>query len=313
MVALASYKKSLLTMVQQVCDELGIPKPSTVIGNTDVNIAQILALANREGSEFWHQAHRLGGWQELRKEYTFSTNGVGSLTGNTTINVTTITGTVTSGITAGWFTTCSAFPTDTYVVSVDSSTQLTMSASATSTNTGISMGFGKQSYSLPSDFGYFLQQTFWDRSYRWQLLGPLDAQEWQVLKSGLSPAGPRRRFRLMGNLFFINPIPTDSTSTEVFEYYSVSWCQSAAGTGQTTWTLDTDYYVLDDDCFMLGLKWRYLAAKRLAYQEEYNSWMARCERMMARNGGNRVLPMNAGPVGPRFLNNSNVPDTGFGS
>jgi hypothetical protein len=157
-----------------------------------------------------------------------------------------------------------------------------------------------------------IAQTSWDRDFRWQLLGPLEAQEWQVLKSGISPTGPRRRYRIMGGLLYIDPVPT-AINNEVFEYYSNAWCQSVGGTVQSTWAADTDYYILDDDAFILGLKWRYLAAKKLDYQEEYNTWVDKCERNMARNAGNRNLPLNASASGIRLLNSQNVPDTGFGS
>lgn len=41
---------SLLTIVQDACAEVGISRPSTVIGNNDENIIQMLALVNREGT-----------------------------------------------------------------------------------------------------------------------------------------------------------------------------------------------------------------------------------------------------------------------
>lgn len=306
-------KRNLLALVQAACDELGIPRQTQLVGNVDPGATQLLALANREGKEFSTASHRIGGWQEMRIEYTFNTAGVGSITGNTTNGSAIITGmSTTTGIVAGYIGSINGFVSGVSVVSVDSSTQVTMSANATATATGVSMSFGSQSYSFPSDFGYFIQQTMWDRAFRWQLLGPLEAQEWQVLKSGISPTGPRRRFRIMGNQFYIDPVPS-SVTTEVFEYYSNSWCQSAGQALQTIWTADTDYYVLDDDAFILGLKWRYLAAKKLDYQEEYNSWTMRTERLMARNGGNRTLPLNATAAGVNFLNNNNVPDTGYGS
>lgn len=306
-------KRTLVQLVQDACNELGIPTPNTVVGNVDSNVQQLLALAQREGKEYYSLAHRICGWQQLRTQHLFNTEGT-TVTGNVTDGSAVVTGiSSTSGLEVGWIVSnYSYFPTETAIVTIDSATQVTLSNVATATSTAVSLPFGQQDYSLPSDFAYFIQQTFWDRAFRWQLLGPLEAQEWQVLKSGISPTGPRRRFRIMGNKFYIDPVPTE-VDQEVFEYYSLNWCQSSGGTAQPRWAADTDYYILDDDAFVLGLKWRYLAAKRLPYQEEYNTYWDKVQRNMARNGGNRNLPLNASASGVRLLNSQNVPDTGYGS
>lgn len=313
-ISIGANKKNLLAMVQQACDEMGIARPSSIFGNTDNTARQLLALAQREGQEVSTAASRNGGWDELRGEYTFNTAGVSGFTGNITSGSPIITNISinTSAFTAGWITTNANFPTLTSILSIDSSSQVTMSANATATSAGTGLTFGAQSYALPTDFGYFITQTFWDRAFRWQLLGPMSAQEWQVLKSGISPTGPRRRFRVMGNLFYIDPVPTQ-VNQEVYEYYSNQWCQSLTSTGQTKWTADTDYYNLDDDSFILGLQYRYKQKKGLSYDQEYKDWDDRISRLLARNGGNRNLPLNASASGVRLLNNNNTPDTGYGS
>lgn len=306
-------KSNLLQLIRQACAEIAITQPSQIFGSTDPQVIQLLALAEREGKDFSQRAFRKGGWQEMRGEYLFNTAGITGLTGDLTDGTTTITNmSSTTGFLVGWVVSGNGIPTETTVVSIDSSTQITVSTPSTITQTAVDLTIGQQAYPLPSDFGYFMTQTFWDRAFRWQLLGPLDAQEWQVLKSGISPTGPRRRFRIMGNYFYIDPVPSE-VDTEVFEYYSNAWCQSSTGTAQTTWLADTDYYTLDDECMILGIIWRFLAAKRLSYDEERNTYDRAVERAMARNGGNRNLPLNASASGIRLLNEQNVPDTGFGS
>lgn len=307
-------KQNLLALIQAACREMGVTTPTFIIGNSDDQVLQLLALANREAREFYEKPNKNGGWQELRKEHRFTTDAITGLTGDTTTGSAVITNiSSTTGITAGtWGCSGNGIPQAALVSSVDSGTQVTLDSVATATATGVALSFGQAAYSLPSDFAYFMTQTFWDRAFRWQLLGPLEAQEWQVLKSGISPVGPRRRFRIMGNYFWIDPVPS-SEDTEVFEYYSNAWCQSSTGTAQTSWAADTDYYTLDDDCFIMGLKWRFLRAKGLDYSQEFLDYERACERKMARNGGNRNLPLNASASGIRLLNSQNVPDTGFGS
>lgn len=306
-------KRTLLQLVQAACNEMSLPAPTFVVGNLNAQVAQMLALANREGREYSVLANKNGGWQELRGEYLFNTAGIGGLIGDITENSAVLVNiSDTSQIAVGFIASGNGIPVGTVVLSVDSATQVTLNSFATASTLQTSLAFGQQAYPLPTDFGYFMTQTFWDRAFRWQLLGPLEAQEWQVLKSGISPTGPRRRFRIMGNLFYIDPVP-NQVNQEVFEYYGTGWCQSNAGIAQFYWGKDTDYYSLDDDCMVLGIIWRFLAAKRFAYAEERRNYDMAVQRAMARNGGARNLPLNSTASGVHLLNSNNVPDTGFGS
>jgi len=320
---LIGTKLTLLQIIQNVYNELGITNvPTQLFGNSDPQVMQLIALANREGKDFYNRAFRKDGWQILRKQYTFTINAVSGLTGTFTIGSPIVTGiSSTTGITTSMQPYATTYiPVDTTVQSIDSSTQITMSSNALASGTKQNFFCGQVAYNMPSDFLYFMTQTAWDRNFRWQLLGPLDAQEWQVLKSGISPTGPRRRFRIMGNQFVIDPVPGFSTSDngaiEVFEYYSSSWCQSTGGTSgtpQTQFAADTDNYCLDDDCLTLGILWRFKRAKGLDYAEERETYDLLTERTMANDGGTRNLPMNASSSGVRLLNSQNVPDTGYGS
>ena len=56
---------SLLSIVQNACNEVGFPSPSAVVGNSDA--AQYLALVNREGESLSRHP-----WQNLIKEHTFT-------------------------------------------------------------------------------------------------------------------------------------------------------------------------------------------------------------------------------------------------
>jgi hypothetical protein len=241
--------KTLLTLVQNAVDELGsMQTPSFIIGNTDQNVKQFLALANREGKDFVDMSGAANGWSELRKTYTFNTVA------------------------------------------------------------------GQETYALPSDFQYFLVNTIWDRAYRWQLLGGLDEQEWNVLKFGIQPTGPRSRFKIANNLIYINPIPATSVTDAIsYSYVSNGWCNSASGAPQTQWTADTDTYALSEECFILGLKWRFLRAKGLDYSQEKETYDRMTERAISRSGSTRAIPLNASNDGMRLLNSANVPDTSFGA
>jgi hypothetical protein len=67
---------TLLSIIQDACDTIGIAKPSNVIGNTNQKIVQLLAIANREGRDL--ASRNRSGWVQLIEEATFTTVAVQS-------------------------------------------------------------------------------------------------------------------------------------------------------------------------------------------------------------------------------------------
>jgi len=59
---------SLLTLVQDAADRLGVVRPSSVIGSSDQQVRQLLALAQQEGKALGRRFD----WDLLRKEKTFT-------------------------------------------------------------------------------------------------------------------------------------------------------------------------------------------------------------------------------------------------
>ncbi len=306
--------RTFLQLVQAACDELGIPQLTQIVGAQDDQSRQLLALSNREGREFSGAANRYGGWQALHKEYIFQTVSLPETTGDTVEGSPVISNIPsTAGIVANtWTVVMDSVPYQAKVISVDSGTQVTIDQNATSTVTGASISFGQNAYDLPSDLNYFMDKTGWDGNFRWQLLGALDAQEKNVLKYGISPVGPRRSFWILGNKMIINPTPTESGNVIAYDYLSNNWCLSPAGAGQNLWTTDDDTYALDEDCFILGLKYRWKRAKGLDYGEEFREYVDECNRVLSRDGWGRDLPTNAQATGLNLLSDANIPDTGFG-
>lgn len=307
--------KTLLQLIQATANELGIPEPSQVVGGQDDQSKLMLALANREGKDFSVLANGSGGWQNLHKEYTFTTSVLTGLTGDTTSGSAIITNiSSTAGIVADtWAVSANGLTYPARVVSVDSATQITVSQPFQATATAVDLSVAQIAYDLPSDFSYFVNKTFWDGAYKWELLGPITAQEKQILRYGIVASGPRRKFYVRLNKLWLDPLPPANGDIIAFDYFSNAWCSSAAGAAQTEWTADTDVYNLDDDCFIQGLKWRYLRSKGLDYGQEQMDYMNDTQRVMSRDGGSRDLPLSGGTYGAKFLSNDNIPETGFGA
>jgi hypothetical protein len=305
-------QKTILRIVQEVMGDFGLPQPTQVIGNTDKTVSQLLIHATRVGEDLAARGSMNDGWPVMRKEYTFNLVGYGGYSGNVTAGSNVITGMPsTTNIAIGMVGTSTATPYGVTVTAVTANS-VTLNQPALSTQNGALFSFGNESYAIPADADHFIQQTGWDRSFRWQLVGPLSAQEWQVLKSGISPTGPRLRYRIMDGLIFVNPVPA-SLDNLVMEYYSTGWCQSATGAPQTAWAADTDTPVLQDRLFTLGIIARFLNRKGFdstSAQREYDDAV---EAAIGRAGGSRVLPINARAEPPILIGSANLPDTGYGS
>lgn len=95
-------------------------------------------------------------------------------------------------------------------------------------------------YALPGDINSVQCETLWNRTQHWPLIGPIDAVDWQLLKSGAIANFPRQRFRVKGwqtNQFYIDPTP-DSTlngQTIAYEYISKTCIRPKTWVASTSW------------------------------------------------------------------------------
>jgi hypothetical protein len=250
---------NLLAIAQQVADEIGIDRPATVVGNTDLGVRQLLALLNREG--YWlvnggGHGHRWGA--SLRDKSV----------------------TVTSG-------------TDTYAV--------------------------------PTDFLKMVNDSMWDTTNHWQMIGPVTSQEWEEIKRGaIATTGPRKRWRLIGEAdgtyaasatayyVQIDPSPTNSSDTFFYEYISNGFARQNSDAAAGIFDHDSDVPILPEQLFILGGIWRWKAAKGLDYVEDKRTYDQALETYIATDRAARKLSMSRVRSGPRLLDLSNVPDSGFG-
>ena len=141
---------------------------------------------------------------------------------------------------------------------------------------------GQAAYPFPADFAYYLPDTFWDRSTKMPMSGPMSPVDWKVLQSGIFPAGVFTRYRIMNGKIYFNPTPA-AAHTVAIEYVSANWCQSLSGTAQGAFLADTDTPKLPDDLFTLGIKWRFLAVKGFNYSEEKDAYELAISRLRPRD------------------------------
>jgi hypothetical protein len=175
---------------------------------------------------------------------------------------------------------------------------------------------GTASYALPSDFDRFRNDTQYNRADQDAMRGPLNAQQWQFVKSGIVSAGTQQRWRVKADSnakkFFIDPTPT-STETIAYDYVSNAWCQSSGGSAQTAWAADTDTGILDELLLEMGVTWRFKQLHGLDYAEDFRDYQINVARALGADGGAPKLAFDnryKSGVGPYSYN---VPEANYGT
>ena len=297
---------TMLQLVNQVQSELNLAVTPNVAGNPSQDTQQILSLMNAAGYELTKEYD----WQALENEYRFYTQYL-TTTGTATTGSYVLTGLAsTTGLDSNYSITGYNIAQDTYVVSVDSSTQVTISQKASGTGTG-TINFSQTIYPLPSDFETVTDRTQWDKTKHWEMLGPESPQQWQWLKSGYISTGPRVRWRILDNQFQIWPV-MNTNEYLGWEYRSKGWARAADGTVKNSFTADSDTTVFDDRLMVLFTKMKYWGIKGFdttVVSQDYQRVLS-----IAKANDKGAPNLSFAPYPSKVLiGYANIPDTGYGS
>lgn len=238
----------------------------------------MLALCQRLGKDLCDAYD----WNQLDKVSFLTTTVATTTTGTTTNGSATVTAIPsTSALAAGNVVTGTGIVAYCEILTVDSSTQVTLTQPATASGSSVSLTFAKQDYALPSDYLRMIPDTNWDRTDHWRNLGPKTPQEWQWLQGGIISTGPRERYRIIGNKLRIFSALTTAYNF-AYEYISNQWVTASGGTAPTksTFTVDTDTCIFPDSLMMAGLKYYFRKAKRLDYaidESDFNDALAQAK------------------------------------
>ena len=298
---------TMLQLVTQVTNELGVPTPTSVAGNPNQDVVQILALMNATGYELLRKAD----WRELTKPYSFFTDYT-TTTGTYSTSSRVITGIPsTAGLDTTYMVVGTGFPNATFIESVDSSTQVTTTNFSTSNVTSGTVYFQKVKYDFPDDYDSIVPRTQWDKSKHWEMLGPESAQQWEWLLSGFISTGPRIRWRLFGSYFQIWPGYSNAEFLG-YEYRSKGWATASNGTVKNSFTADTDTCIYPDRLMVLSTKLKYFQAKGFDTTALYRDYLTEFETSVAQNTSAANLSFAPRP-GSVLIGWDNIPDSGYGS
>ena len=303
---------TLLQLVQQATGEMGLAVPNSVSSSTATDIVQLMYLTNAVGYELAREFP----WESLNREYRFYTayaqsdaivvNQSATITG---IDAAVVAQMVAAGAT-NWMVTGLGINQDTYITGTPTATSVTVSQLPTASN-ATQLTFGQTKYPLPADWDRQTDRTHYDKSKRWEMLGPTSPQQWQFLKSSYISTGPRVRYRIMGGEFQIWPI-LSTNEYMGYEYISTAWADSAAGVAQTSLILDTDTCIYPQRLMVLGIKRKYFEIKGFDTSAFERDYQAELNIAKANDQGSATLSF-----APRTANVligwENIPDANYGA
>ena len=300
---------TLLQLVDQVSGEMGLSQPAAVIGSTNNQTVQLLALAQRLGKDLVREYE----WQRLVKAYVLQTTAGISTTGTITAGSKVITSMGTTvGLEVGNVVTGTGQAPYAEILTIDSGTQVTLNTPVATSTAAVSMTFAKQDYAMPTDFDRMISDTNWDRTNHWRNLGTKTSQEWQWLQGGIISVGPRERYRIYNNRLRIFQALT-SIYTFAFEYVSNYWVMSTGATAgdKGAYTVDSDTAIFPDDLMLAGLKFYFLKAKKLDYAIELGEFTRALSYTKAQDvpvPAQSLAPIGMNPlVGPWSVQDGNWP------
>ena len=296
---------TLLQLVQQATGEMGLNQPTQVVGNSSSDVIQLYSLINSVG----YEVQRDHNWEALDKEYRFYTvyTTLTCTLVEDSVNVTTVES--TTGLSNLYIVTGTGINQDTYVNTVTGAHSLTLSQAATTSGV-YTLYFSQAKYPLPSDWDRQVDRTHYDKSKRWEMLGPTDAQQWQFLKSSYISTGPRIRYRILGGYFQVWPaMNTDEYLG--FEYMSNQWATSSAGVTQSSFLADSDTCIFPDRLMVTALKKKYFEIKGFDSTAFTRDYLQQLSFAKANDSGSATLSFAPTP-GAILIGFENIPDANYG-
>jgi hypothetical protein len=165
---------------------------------------------------------------------------------------------------------------------------------------------------LPTDWSYFRDQTQWDRSNHWPLLGPKSPQEWAWLKGSLVAALPRQRYRVADGKFKLWPIPADPYSDMAMEYVSQHWVIQSSGLTPASMVIaDADEVLYNPWLMVKFLKLKFYELKGFPTDGVRGDFMRLYNSLTGKDVGGAILSLAPRPVS-QFLDYRSIPDGNWG-
>lgn len=169
----------------------------------------------------------------------------------------------------------------------------------------------KGGYPLPDDWLYFRDQTQWDVTDHWPLLGPKSPQEWAWLKGSMVATLPRQRFRVADDMLLIYPVPTGTPPGARFtmEYIKKNWIEKASAPGTFDDMIDSDGDILMYNPWLLikFVKFKFYELKGFGTTGVQADFMRVYNSLTGKDVGGKILSLAPRHMNP-YIGPWSIPD-----
>lgn len=303
---------TILTLFQNALQAMGVASsgnPATVIGNTNQDVVQTLALINIAGDALAHEFD----WQKGTIQNLFTATFY-QYTGTAASGATALTGMSSiANLDTTFMVVGTGIPQDTFVTSAAGTTVNINQATTAAIPAGTTFTFSKVLFTPPSDFDRLVPRTQWDKSKHWEMLGPSTPQQREWLRSGYISTGPRIRFWQMGGYFQIWPA-LGTTESLAYEYQSKNWvlATGAASVSKQTFTVDTDTAMYPDALMYALIKLKYWEIKGFDTTAAYRDYLMQLDLAKSQDQASATLSMAPRPSSV-LIGWENIPDSNYGT
>jgi hypothetical protein len=166
---------------------------------------------------------------------------------------------------------------------------------------------GQEDYPLPDDWSYFRDQTQWDRTDHWPLLGPKSPQEWAWLKGSLVAALPRQRFRVTDGKFKLWPVPGSPNMTMAMEYIVKYWVRTSTSQVKDMVNQDADIVMFNPWLMIKLVKLKFYELKGFPTGGVQGDFMRIFNSLTGKDTGAKILSL-APRYTSEYLGPWSVPD-----
>lgn len=175
-------------------------------------------------------------------------------------------------------------------------------------HTFVTVAAEEQIDAVPIDWSSFIPNTFFNRTTRREVIGPITPQQWQAIQAQPQLNRVFLAFRERDDAFLMTPVPS-AGDTIAYEYESSYWVRGADLVLKETFTADTDTPLISPKLFKLGIRWRFRKTKGLDYSEDFRTYEMEKQKVQSKDGGSTKLNV----TGRTLYNNFGFPNVPLGN
>lgn len=144
-------------------------------------------------------------------------------------------------------------------------------------------------------FQGIVPDTFFNRTSRLPVYGPLGPEDWARLQANSGLTGIGLNYRIRNNKMLLTPTPA-AGQTLAFEYYSDFFLDTSASdvTPVRYWTTDDNVLAISDTLPILWLRYAWRKTKGLDYAEEFRLYEQAVNSLGSRQETSGTLSMSGG-------------------